>query len=216
MGIFRTVGEVLEKKLLATMTRKLVFGLIGNAALTFIGLVLLWLNYRSVAGAVYGLAAGGEAAEPVVASLRTGFCLVAALLGCSVIVSWFVFVVQRAGIVEPVQGIVATMQEIGRAGADLSRNMPVETHDEIGELAAGYNAFMDALREILWRVRVLGVDLGVASAVVVKHVDEVSTAAKSQRQLAQGVFSACELSSHAVENAIAAARTITATTTRNV
>ena len=88
---------------------------------------------------------GGLARSATIASL------VAGLIGGG-IGMFIIFLVSRA-ITAPVARAAVMLNEIADGNGDLTRRMAVESHDEIGELAEGFNRFVSSLNRTITSVR---------------------------------------------------------------
>lgn len=71
-------------------------------------------------------------------------------------------VVMTRRIVGPIRRTSQAMHDIALGEADLTRRLPVERHDEVGELAERFNAFVERIQGTLIKVR--GASLAVDSA----------------------------------------------------
>jgi methyl-accepting chemotaxis protein len=72
--------------------------------------------------------------------------------------SLIAFVLARV-IIRPIQRVVAALKDISEGDGDLTQRIHINTHDEIGELAKWFNAFISRLNTIM-------VDIGSSSATV--------------------------------------------------
>jgi methyl-accepting chemotaxis protein len=97
----------------------------------------------------------------------TAFARQTALVMFSVVVLTFIvatvvtLVVSR-GITRPVRAMANHLGEMAQGGGDLTRRIEIISHDEVGQMANSFNAFVKKLEEIISEVR-LGSD-GIASA----------------------------------------------------
>lgn len=66
----------------------------------------------------------------------------------SVVAAGLAFLVQ-ASIVKPVNNVVRALRDISEGEGDLTRRLPVEGRDEISELAACFNRFVERLQDII-------------------------------------------------------------------
>jgi methyl-accepting chemotaxis protein len=101
-------------------------------------------------------------------------------------------------IVRPLREIVDNLREIADGGGDLSRELPVRSHDEIGELSASFNRFQVRLREMVSRLHAVIVELGKANERIRSSSHEVMEGAVRQSQ-------SLEETSRAIEGIDAAA-----------
>ncbi len=63
----------------------------------------------------------------------------------------------------PIRAVAVRLQELGAGEADLSVRIAIETHDSLGELATGFNAFVANLQRIVEDTRGASQSLGSAS-----------------------------------------------------
>lgn len=63
------------------------------------------------------------------------------------------------GIVRPLGEVVGNLREIADGEGDLTRQLPVTTADEIGELSGSFNRFVARMREMVGRTRKVSRDL---------------------------------------------------------
>lgn len=62
-------------------------------------------------------------------------------------------VIMTRSIVGPIRRTSQAMSDIASGEADLTRRLPVERHDEVGELAERFNAFVERIQHTLVKVR---------------------------------------------------------------
>ncbi|WP_168203206.1 methyl-accepting chemotaxis protein [Marinobacter fonticola] len=98
------------------------------------------LDWRVVAEVpsdeIYGAASRANAV-----SLVAGIVVMAIFLGIVALVA--------TRLTQPLTRITRALTEIGKGGGDLTRRLDVESRDEIGELAGGFNQFVGAQREMI-------------------------------------------------------------------
>ena len=73
-------------------------------------------------------------------------------------------------IVRPVDNMTRALEEIASGEGDLSRDLPLLTHDEIRTLASTCNRFLAKQREIISNVQALTVQIAVESARSLKNL----------------------------------------------
>ncbi|ORJ53588.1 methyl-accepting chemotaxis protein [Geothermobacter hydrogeniphilus] len=104
------------------------------------------------------------------ASVAVAAAILAILLGLLI----------AGGIAQPLNKVVAGLQEIAEGEADLTRELPVTGRDEIGLLATNFNRFLSRLREMVSRSGRVAIDLADASEKI-----RVSSRAVNDGALAQ-------------------------------
>ncbi len=120
-------------------------------------------------------------------------------------------------IVRPIRMIAAFFREVGAKGeGDLSGSLPLITHDEIRDLADGYNQFLDRLRGIIDDVRRMSVHIAVESVKVESVVRRVADEAARQDELAGVVYDASNEATRAIGDVSANAQQISVSTTDNL
>lgn len=150
------------------------------------------------------------------ATLDAGWYLMLGLTGIALIVCVGQIVYLRHLIVRPVRLITDIFNEIARGEGDFSRNLPLVTHDELRDLAIGYNHFAEKMRQIIGDVRTMSVSIARDSVIVRSCVEESARDARRQGQLTEVVFSASTESTSAIESVSASTQQISASTTKNL
>jgi methyl-accepting chemotaxis protein len=125
--------------------------------------------------------------------------VVYAACGVGVAAAVGAFLYLRILIVRPVRHLAELMNSIGEGEADLSREMPLITRDELRDLARSYNRFAHRLREIIRDVRKTSVQVAYESAQVAGRVRDSAEIARRQDELSVKVFTAAEGSSAQME-----------------
>ncbi|MEO1496847.1 MAG: methyl-accepting chemotaxis protein [Planctomycetota bacterium] len=97
-------------------------------------------------------------------NLGVSVVAIAAVLG----LAWFI----TRSIARPLDAVVSRLQSIAAGEADLRKRLPVDSGDELGELATWFNRFVDRVQKILTEVSETSTTLAGAS-------EELSTTAKS-------------------------------------
>jgi methyl-accepting chemotaxis protein len=92
---------------------------------------------------------------------QTAFVMFSVVL-VTFIVATFVTLFVSRGITRPVKAMANHLGEMAQGGGDLTRRIEIVSHDEVGQMANSFNAFVKKLEEIISEVR-LGSD-GIASA----------------------------------------------------
>ncbi len=62
-------------------------------------------------------------------------------------------------IIQPLGQVVDNLKEIAEGDADLTRNLPVLSRDEVGDLASSFNRFLERMRGMVGRIREASRDL---------------------------------------------------------
>ncbi len=213
MAALHAFGAWMERTFWNTLGRKLasIYILVG---IQVVYLVLVYREHQAMETILATLPAPAAVAAKGLMdgtfSMLLG--LAAVSVGLSVLVVWYL----RRLVVRPIRNIAAFFNEIARGDGDLSRDLPLTTHDEIRDLCEGYNAFLAKLRQIIDDVRRMSVNIAVESVKVERHVREVSREAAHQDEFAQVVFAASNEATGAIADVSANTQHISASTTENL
>jgi methyl-accepting chemotaxis protein len=213
MSTFREIYESIEKTFWNSLTKKLfslLFLFVLNGAY-----LLIWHDRRAaVEAAVAG--AAPETLAAVAAAFDAGLY---AMLGLTVLALCMMLaqiLYLRHLIVRPIRVITTIFDEIARGEGDLSRDLPLTTHDELRELAASYNRFAAKMREIIGKVRTMSVSIAREAVQVKVGVERSAQDARRQGEMTQTVFEASTRSTAAIGEVSDSAREIDASTLRNL
>jgi methyl-accepting chemotaxis protein len=216
MAIFYKIYKGLEKNIFNTLTRKIFGNILGIVCFQILLMTGFTFYQRS---SIHSLL---SAEDPALADSISGaivnqsFYHILFFAVFSIIAAVLTAVFMRMLIVKPVKRLSTLLEEVSEGEGDLSLDMPRLTYDEMSDLAGNFNKFMEKLREIIRNVRVLGVNIGVESAKVVKNVDAASKDAKVQDELANTVFQESEKVTDAIETVAANSVQISTTTVNNL
>ncbi|NJC88568.1 MAG: HAMP domain-containing protein [Desulfuromonas sp.] len=115
------------------------------------------------------------------------------LTACGVIALTVLLSIALAtAIVRPLREMVDNLGEIADGGGDLSRELPVRSRDEIGELSESFNRFLVRLREMVGRLNVAIGELGKANERIRNSSHEVMEGAVRQSQALENTSRAIE------------------------
>lgn len=215
MKLFWQMYESVEKTFWNSLTKKL-FSLLFLFVVNLAYLAVYWRQKAEVEALLQAGAVPPETAARVVAALDGGWML---LLGLTVFA--FVFCVGqilylRLLIVRPVRVITRIFNEIARGEGDFSHNLPLTTHDELRDLAAGYNRFADKMRHIIGEVRHMSVSIAREAVQVKVRVEGTAQDAREQGRMTSQVFEASTESTAAINEVSGSAHRITESTTGNL
>lgn len=112
-------------------------------------------------------------------------------LGTMVLTVLIAFALAKA-IVHPLREIVDNLREIAEGGGDLSRELPVRSRDEIGELSESFNLFLVRLREMVGRLNSAIGEMGKANERIRHSSHEVMEGAVRQSQALEDTSRAIE------------------------
>jgi len=112
-----------------------------------------------------------------------------------------VFLISRA-IAAPVARAAHMLTEIASGNGDLSRRMEVETEDEVGELALGFNRFVASLNRTISEVRSSTITIASASSEIASGNMDLSSRTEAQASSLEETAAAMEeLTSTVKQNA---------------
>ncbi len=114
----------------------------------------------------------GEARQALLTTALIGLLVVVLSLG---LVVWL-----ARGLVRPIRRVTEALVEIGGGGGDLTRRLDDSRHDELGDLARGFNRFLEGQRQLIGEVLETSQRLRASVGQVAKVVD--NTAQRSDRQ----------------------------------
>jgi len=86
------------------------------------------------------------------------------------------------GIVRPLANVVTNLRDIAEGEGDLTRELDVNTKDEVGVLAESFNRFVARLRDMVCRTRVVAKDLTDATDKIRISSGEVNSGALKQSE----------------------------------
>ena len=119
-------------------------------------------------------------------------------------------------IVRPVDNMTRALEEIASGEGDLSRDLPLLTHDEIRTLASTCNRFLAKQREIISNVQALTVQIAVESARSLKNISDSSDSATHQARFANEVMSESNSAVGRIEEVSQQTQAISSTTAHNL
>ena len=129
-----------------------------------------------------------------------------------VVLGLLIIALTASRIVKPIRAVVVRLKDIASGEGDLTQRLTVSSQDEVGQLALGFNQFLDKLQAIIRQVvdathsvaatseqsKVAAAQTRLSSESQFKEVDLVATASEEMTQTASLVV-------HNAENAVKAA-----------
>ena len=215
MSTFKDLYEALERTLWNSLTKKLF-----SFMLLFVvnlGYLAIWMQQRAAVEAA--LQAGGAAPATltgVAAAFDSGLHWMLGLSALALCLMLGQILYLRHLIVRPIRVITGIFNEIARGEGDFSRDLPLTTHDELRELAVGYNRFAAKMREIIGQVRTMSVGIAREAVQVKLGIERSAQDARRQGEMTQTVFEASTRSTAAIGEVSDNAREIDASTLRNL
>lgn len=150
-------------------------------------------------------------AKAQLADLLLGYFIQALLiLAGSMLV---IFIILKRLVVKPLANVVSAMEEIASGDGDLSHRLPVESQDEIGQLANAFNGFVEQIHGTISKVHeTSGQLLGDAKALGSLSQTNNSRVQTQLKETEAAVTAVTQLSASANEVATNAKRTADAAT----
>jgi methyl-accepting chemotaxis protein len=215
MDALKELHTWLEKTFWNSLSKKLMSFLL----LFFIDLiyVAIYLHQKSLTEAALAKSnAGAEVVRSVEAAFSQGLTLMLVLTFFAL--AWNVgqILYLRYLIVRPVRAVSEIFNEIAAGDADFSRNLPVQTHDELRDLAESYNRFAEKMRQIIVEVRKMSVSIAREAVLVKKNIGETTKWAVHQGELTKTVFEASQEATHAINDVSSSTEAIASSTESNL
>jgi methyl-accepting chemotaxis protein len=157
-----------------------------------------------------------EVAASVMSVLQTGLIAFAVLTVLALVITVGQILYLRHLIVRPVREITRIFNEIARGEGDFSHDLPLKTHDELRELAQGYNRFAEKMRGLIGDVRGMSVTIAAEGVQVKTRVDQSARDAQAQGAMTDTVFEASTRSTEAIASVTEGAQHISASTNSNL
>lgn len=206
-SVEKSFFDTLTKKLSSLFLLVLVSALLYWVALDIRGDILQQLRSAQLDGALLARA------EQQLDNLTTAILLSTLFtLGMVSFMVWYF----RHLIVRPVDNMTRALEEIANGEGDLSRDLPLLTHDEIRTLASTCNRFLAKQREIISNVQALTVQIAVESARSLKNISDSSESATHQARFANEVMSESNSAVGRIEEVSQQTQAISGTTAQNL
>ncbi|RMV53607.1 Methyl-accepting chemotaxis protein [Pseudomonas syringae pv. helianthi] len=199
--------DTLTKKLSSLFLLALVSALLYWVALNIRSDIMQQLHATSLDAAVLGKVQGQLDVLSNAILLSTLFTLV--MVGFMV---WYF----RHLIVRPVMFMTRALEEIANGEGDLSRDLPLLTHDEIRVLASTCNRFLAKQREVISSIQALTVQIAVESARSLKNISDSSDSATDQARFAREVMDQSNMAVGSIEDVSQQTQGISSTTAQNL
>ncbi|MBJ6724583.1 methyl-accepting chemotaxis protein [Geomesophilobacter sediminis] len=126
----------------------------------------------------------GKAKGELVFALVLSSLLVATALG----IGFFVFV----SITRPLSRMLGMLKDIAEGDGDLSKRLPVESSDELGEVCRWFNRFVDHVHDIISQVAATTVHIASSATQLNATAEQIATAAEEVASQSVAVATASE------------------------
>ena len=138
------------------------------------------------------------AAQKNISNFAISFSLIGTLIASLIGIS--VAIVITKGILTPLKATNRILKDMSQGDGDLTVRLPVETKDEIGDLANNFNAFVSKLQSIMGDVAKVTSELGSASEKMAAIVVQTSAGVEKQKMETATVASAISQMSSSVRD----------------
>lgn len=215
MGTFKALYESIEMQFFDSLTKKLsslfllvaVSGLLYWIALSIRADIVQQLRSAQLDAALLGQIEGSLNGLSNAILFSTLFTLF--------MVSFMVWYFRHL-IVRPVTHMTNALAEIANGEGDLSKDLPLLTHDEIRVLASTCNRFLGKQREIISNVQALTVHIAVESARSLKNISDSSDSATHQARFAKEVMDQSNMAVGNIQEVSQQTQGISSTTAQNL
>jgi len=172
MSLYRSI----EKNFFNTLTKKIV----GN---------LLFVSIPPIVIALLILLQLPSPLEPIDAQTESNVRgLLYFLIIFSVCAGLFTIGFMRHLFLKPIRAITEVLNAVRDRNGDISVSLPIDTQDEIAEMADAYNRFSDSLKKMIAETRRRSVRVALSATRVRKVTLEAATVVNQQESKAQQVF----------------------------
>ena len=182
MKTIKKAYDYLEERLFNSMSKKII----GNILSFFIMTVLLYFLCWWGIDAANQILATVKIEGSLVLSLQKRLNIISfastSLLIVSIILMVATIALLKFSMVRPIKNISRTFAE-----EDISKDLPLLTHDEIRDLSQAYNGFIHKIRTILQSTREMALKIALESSKVSKRFKESLVNAKNQGELADTI-----------------------------
>ncbi|MEH6470797.1 MAG: methyl-accepting chemotaxis protein [Halopseudomonas sp.] len=212
MSVYRNI----EKSYFFTLTRKIV----GNVGfLLLMQLLTLWLFYdanQSIYAAMEQFPADSALVHKVASIQADSQIYIAIVSLFSILAGVFLVFFMRHLFLRPIRSISQTLSAISDQNGDISRTLPVDTHDEISELSASYNSFAVNLRSIIAKIRRRSVNVALGATQLSQVIQHAHQNVTEQQNHAALVFESSSQATRAIDEIAHNTSTIASQNSQNL
>ncbi|MCG8294203.1 methyl-accepting chemotaxis protein [Pseudomonas entomophila] len=126
----------------------------------------------------------------IYAQMRHAVWLTSLIGGAVALVSLLLVVLLARGLVRPIRQVTAALVQIGSGGGDLSHRLDDSRQDELGDLARGFNRFLDSQRGLIGEVLRTTERLHLSVEQVTQVVDNTADRSGRQQEMTEMVATA--------------------------
>jgi len=211
MELFKNVYNYLEAHFFNSLVKKIVGNILSFFIMTILLFGLCWWGIASVRDFMVAV----KIDEAVSAGLQAKLNLISILAVCLLVISVVLLIVTisllKFSMVRPITGISRTFTE-----EDISKDLPLMTHDEIRDLSEAYNAFIKKIRVILSTTRQTALKIALESTKVSKGFKDSSADAQKQGEFANVILTTSKDVNAAINEVSQNAVTISTSTTEHL
>jgi methyl-accepting chemotaxis protein len=143
-----------------------------------------------------------EKEQSITAFARQTALMMFTIVIITFIAATFVTVFVSRGITLPVKAMAEHLKEMAQGSGDLTKRIDIGSHDEVGQMASSFNAFVKKLEEIISEVRTSSDGIASAAAQVASSASSLSQGTSEQAASIEETTSSLEqMSSSISQNA---------------
>ncbi len=211
MEIFKKIYNYLEERFFSSLIKKIVGNILSFFIMTILLFGLCWWGIASVRDFLVTV----KIEEAVSAGLQSKLNFISLLAVCLLVISTGLLIVTisllKFSMVRPITNISRTFTE-----EDISKDLPLMTHDEIRDLSEAYNAFIKKIRTILSTMRQTALKIALESTKVSKGFKDSSADAQKQGEFANIILTTSKDVHAAINEVSQNAVTISSSTTEHL
>lgn len=200
LPMFKSFYTSLEKNVFNSLRKKLFGNILFIALLQLTALITFGMTRDVITEALNKLPLEPAQVQQFLDLCKQQFFIPLVFMCATFVGLFFMMIFFSYLIVKPIKKIADVFKEIGEGGSDLSKDMPLLTYDEMRDLSHNYNLFMEKLRRILLKVRLLSVNIGVESAQVVLSVKKASEEVDKQSGLAAEIYESSTRTNESIDS----------------
>ncbi len=209
--ILESLYASLEKLFFNSLSKKIVGSMLFFFILTALVFLLCWWTVDT--GKALLSTAGIDQIISVQAQSKLNTIFIASIMLFIVSIAGVVLstIILKFAVVRPIKTIASTF-----SAEDISKDIPLITHDEIRVLSEDYNAFIAKIREILSDTRRMGLDIAIESTKVARRVKDSTAKSTKQGELSDIIFSTSNDVNQAIDDVSKNTQSIYESTTENL
>ncbi|MEH6650130.1 MAG: methyl-accepting chemotaxis protein [Motiliproteus sp.] len=189
----------IEKSLFFTLTRKIVGNVGFLLLMQFITLGLFYNANKSISQAMSQFPADDLLVQQVQAIHAESSIYIALVSGATIVAAIFLIFFMRHLFLRPIKSITEILHAISGKNGDISRTLPVSTHDEIAEMSESYNNFAVNLRSIIAKTRRRSVNVALGATRLSQVIQHAHKNVSEQESHATLVFESSSQATQAID-----------------